>query len=426
MKVTSPERKNPEVIGTLLAALTLAALLPLSITVFMVIYIRARRRGISLITGAPRPLERTPGVKTMSEVMGLLREVPFRSRVPTRLALAAYALLDAVPCALNAVRATAGLIYPYPDVFEPLMIDSRDGTPVCGLLAVRPEAVERPALIFVHGLFGSKNSYGIHQLALKAYYDWGFNVFAMDLRNFGDSGRFSEAPTSWGYRESDDIIAVAEYLESTDRVSTVGICGVSMGAASALLAAGRSRIDRPLSGGVVALNGYADAGRQLEYLCALPGFSPEAMANWFFFRLLLGMKTLAGGPRLFTDLRKYNREVTAQYYELAESDVFNKASPVETVGEVEVPCLIVHALDDGVVPVDEAYDLLAAAIDNPMVDSLIVPSGGHALYQITSPGWFNKVVETFFTYWAEFGSRPGQRTGRAGNEGTESFGNSDN
>ncbi len=426
MKVTSPESKTPEALRTVLAALLLAATLPLAVSAALVLYIRARYRGVRLRSAAPAPLERTPGVKTMSELMGLLKEVPFRTRVPTRLATAGYLLLDAVPAALNSMRATAGLVYPYPDVFEPVVVESQDGTPVCGLLAMQPHVDARPALVVVHGLFGSKNSYGMQQLALKAYYEWGFHVCALDLRNFGDSSRFSEAPTSWGYRESDDVSAAAEYLESMPHVSTVGVCGVSMGAASALLAAGRSKLDRPLSGGVVALNGYADAERELEFVCSTPGLSPDAAGVWLLFRVLLAAKTLLGGPRLFTDLRAYNREVTAQYYELAERDIFARASAVKAVGEVEVPCLIIHAIDDRVVPVDEAYDLLAAAMDNPMVDSLIVPTGGHGLYQMTSPGWFYRVLETFFTYWAEFGPPPGQRAGQSGSESSGTHGNPNN
>jgi pimeloyl-ACP methyl ester carboxylesterase len=141
-------------------------------------------------------------------------------------------------------------------------MESQDGTPVCGLLAMQPHVEERPALIVVHGLFGSKNSYGMQQLSLKAYYDWGFHVFALDLRNFGDSSRFSEAPTSWGYREFDDFIAAAEYLDSVQHVSTVGVCGVSMGAAAALLAV---ETDPALSesGGARRLRRY----RKLGFVC---------------------------------------------------------------------------------------------------------------------------------------------------------------
>lgn len=426
MKTTFPEQRTPGAFSRVLATLTLAAALPLLVAAAIVVYVLARFRGVRLGAGAPAPLERVAGVKTMSEVMGLLREVPYHTTLPTRLATTLSVLLDAASTALNCSRATAGLLYPYPDAFEPVMLESRDGTPICGVMATRPEPALRPALVVVHGLFGSKNSYAVQRLALKAYYEWGFHVLALDLRGFGDSSRFSEAPTSWGYREAEDVLAAAEYLGSINRVSTVGACGVSMGAAATILAAGRSAPGRPLSGGVIALNGYGDVERQLEHLCAPGSFSPEALATWLAFRLLLAARTLAGGPRLFTDLRRYNREVTSQYYEMSESDIYRRASAVGALGGVEVPCLIVHAVDDAVVPVDQAYDLLAAAADNPLVDSLIVPSGGHCLYHITSPRWFNRVTETFFTYWAEFGSTPAPLAGRGGGESTGTFGNLNN
>ena len=74
---------------------------------------------------------------------------------------------------------------------------------------------------------------------------------------------------------------------------------------------------------------------------------------------------------------------------------------MNSIGDIEVPCLILHSLDDNVVPVAEADDLVAAAKDNPMVGSLIVPRGGHGMYQFTNPRWFYESVRTFFSYWGE-------------------------
>lgn len=428
MKLISPEKKTPRASRRLLAALALVALLPLAAPALLIVYIRARFRGAGAKAGTrvAAPLQRTPGVKTMSEAMELLKDIPFKSSVPTRAARTVYQLLDIVPAALNSSRATAGLVYPYPEVFEPVMVESTDGTPICGLLALQPGESERPALILVHGLFGSKNSYYIQALALRAYYGWGFHVFAIDLRNFGDSSRFSDAPTSWGYLESDDILAAAGYLETVQRVSTVGVCGVSMGASAALIAGSRSRLNGPLAGGIVALNGYADAERVTEQVSTVSGISLEAVANWVVFRLKMGIKTLVGGPRPIGDLRAYTREVAAQYYEVSEEELYRKASPLSVVGNMEVPCLIVHALDDQVVPITEAYDMLAVAVDNPMVDALIVPAGGHALYQIACTGWFYRSLETFFIYWAEFGPEESRLAGTSGTDTMDTFGNPNN
>jgi len=312
-------------------------------------------------------------------------------------------VIETVPMVLNTASATAGFVYPYPDVFEPVMLESQDGTPVCGLLAMQPDRSQRPALITVHGLFTSKNTRSMLDLALRAYYVWGFHVFALDLRNFGDSSRFSEAPTSWGYRESDDVLAAAEYLETIDEVSTVAACGASMGAASTLVAAARSRLDGPLSGGVVAVNGYADARGAVEHISGAGGGSLVRILTGLTFRLLLVIKTSLGGPRRFADFREYTRELAGQYYEVSDEDIYRKASPVRTIREIEVPCLIIHAEDDQVVRVSEAEELVRAAANNPMVGAIIVPTGGHVLYPVMSRTWFYETLRVFFTYWGEFG-----------------------
>lgn len=382
----------------------LAVLAPLIVTCALILNTMARYRGkrprVTIASGFGGG--RKPCVKTMSEVMDMLERIPFRRGIPLFIAIAVYSLLDVIPTLLNTGAASSGFVYPYPDVFEPVMLESQDGTPLYGMLAIQQGEVRLPALVFVHGLFGSKNSFNMLSLAVRAYYDWGFNVLALDLRNHGDSARFSEAPTTWGFRESDDVLAAAEYLDSLGRVSTVGVCGVSMGAASSLLAAGRSRLDRPLSGGVLAINGYANADRITRHISTREPGSIESFLNWLFFCGMLAAKTMLCGPRPLASIREYTRQVASQYYEMTEEELYKKASPVNFVREIEVPCLVLHSLDDTIVPVGEADDLIAAAKDNPMVGSLIMPHGGHGLYQFTNPRWFYETVRTFFNYWGEF------------------------
>lgn len=387
--------------------LALAALAPLVVTLGLILYITIRYRGAGRL--APLHIEfkaRTAGVKTMAEVMEAVRQIPFRPLISRGLASFALFLRDLVPVTLNTNRLTSGIVYPYPEVFEPVIMESGDGTPVCGVLAIQPGGERRPALILVHGLFSSKNTYLILSLALKAYCDWGFHVFALDLRNFGDSSRFSEAPTSWGYRESEDILAAAEYLNSLDRVTTVGVFGCSMGASSSLLAASRSRLDRPISGGVVAVSGHADARRIVDHISTISRPLAERFVNWLVFHLALLVKTAMEGPRPMADFRRYTREVSSQYYEMSDEELYTCASPVNFMEKIEVPCLIIHAKDDTIVPIEEADELYGAASGNPMVDLVVTPKGGHGLHQAVCPKWFYETLETFFLYWGEFGLGP--------------------
>lgn len=397
------------------------------IAVAFIAYILTRFRGVPKSPAEiPTPLERRAGIKTMSEAVDLLEKIRFHAWLPHSVSTAISMVVDVLPSALATTRITAGLLYPYPTAFEPVMLESQDGTPVCGHLAMQPGDTQRPALILVCGSYASKNSGWLLALAVKAYYKWGFNVLALDLRNLGDSGRFSEAPTSWGYRESDDIMAAAEYLQSVDRVSTVGVCGVGMAGSAALIAAGRSRMDGALSGGVVAVSACADASSGVKRLSHTSGLSPLASARRLLDRLLLLAKTLAGGPRPFFSPSTYTREVSCQYYEIGESDLYRKASPLKAMSEIEVPCLLIHAQDDGVAPVADAHALLDAAGENPMVSALIVPTGGHSLYGPATRGWFHLVLETYFSYWAEYGQAPYDLLGLSGIDSMDIFGNPNN
>ena len=56
----------------------------------------------------------------------------------------------------------------------------------------------RPGLIVVHGLFSSRRFDYVRQIAVRAYYEWGFNVLALDLRSFGLTNLTSAAPTTVG------------------------------------------------------------------------------------------------------------------------------------------------------------------------------------------------------------------------------------
>lgn len=425
--ITYPQESASRAFRGTIIVVGLVAFFPLVIAAAFIAYILARFRGVP---SAPPALSGCRGdqdsIGTMSDAMDLVEKIAFRASMPGSLSTVIPILVDALPAALSTTRITAGLLYPYPAAFEPVMIESRDGTPICGHLALQPCETQRPALILACGSYASKNSGWLLTLAARAYYRWGFHVLALDLRNLGDSGRFSEAPTSWGYRESDDIIAAAEYLGSLELVSTVGVCGVGMAAAAALIAAGRSRLDGPLRGGVVAVSPCADASRGVERLLRTTGLTPLATARRLLERALLFTKTLAGGPRPFFSPREYTREVSCQYYEIDESDLYRKASPLKTMSEIEVPCLLLHAMDDGIAPVSDTYALLSAAGENPMVRALIPPTGGHSLYGPATRKWFGEVLETFFGYWGEHGAAPRDILGLAGIDSMDIFGNPNN
>ena len=100
-----------------------------------------------------------------------------------------------------------------------------------------------PGLIVVHGLFSSRRFDYVRQIAVRAYYEWGFNVLALDLRSFGLTNLTSQAPTTVGWKEGEDVVAAGRYLKQLG-ATTVGALGISLGGSSVLgacHAAGRRR-----------------------------------------------------------------------------------------------------------------------------------------------------------------------------------------
>ena len=94
----------------------------------------------------------------------------------------------------------------------------------------RFEEAARPGLIVVHGLFTSSRFDYVRQIAVRAYYEWGFNVAAIDLRSFGMTELTSTAPSTAGWKEGEDLLALARYLKELGATS-VGLLGISLGAA---------------------------------------------------------------------------------------------------------------------------------------------------------------------------------------------------
>jgi uncharacterized protein len=94
-------------------------------------------------------------------------------------------------------------------------------------------AAERgPAVIVVHGHGGNRHT----SLAHASFLFPSFSVLLPDLRGHGESdGRH----TSVGYFERRDVIAAAEYLRSLG-YGPIGVLGISMGGAAAILAAAES------------------------------------------------------------------------------------------------------------------------------------------------------------------------------------------
>ena len=215
----------------------------------------------------------------------------------------------------------------------------------------------RSAVIVLHGHGGNRYT----SIAYASCLFPRFTVILPDFRGHGDSeGRH----TSIGYHERQDVIAAAEYLhgQGYDRI---GVLGVSMGAATAILAAAES----PLIDAVAADSGFAmlrlavaEGARQMGY--------PKPLV-----RLLAHLACRASAWRLRHPM--------------------DAVDPLHQVGRIAPrPLLLIHGEADGLIPVDSAHRLYAAAGEPK--ELWILPEVGHARAIEQDADLYRQRVADFF------------------------------
>lgn len=263
--------------------------------------------------------------------------------------------------------------------YAPVEFPSRNPTVRIGgwwmPLAARPGA---PAVIVVHGYTACRRDERI-LLAAGMLHRHGFAVLAIDLRNHGESGR----PTgrhSGGVRESADVLGAWDWLVAQGRppAGRIGLFGISLGAASVLIAAG----DEPGVAAVWADSSYGDideATRAELGRFSLPSFLLPG--GILASRLLDGPGLRAKSP-LLAMLRLGGR-----------------------------PVFITHGTEDTRLDVHYAHQLVTAgATAGVATESWIVDGSGHADAIVDHPADYERRLVDFFE--RSLGSVPAEPAAR--------------
>jgi fermentation-respiration switch protein FrsA (DUF1100 family) len=221
---------------------------------------------------------------------------------------------------------------------EDVQFRAPDGTLIRGWLA-RGKQTTGPAVIVAHGHGASRHGSLAHARLLYPRY----TVLMPDHRAHGGSaGRY----TSIGYHERLDLIGAAIYLRELGHTQ-IGVLGISMGGAAAILAAAES----PEIGAVIADSSFACLWRAVQRSARHRGYPGPITAPLAY----LSCHTAALRLR----------------YRQAFGD------PVRAVGAIAPrPLLIIHGGDDDLIAVDSAYQLYMAA--GPGRELWILPGCGHA------------------------------------------------
>jgi predicted alpha/beta-fold hydrolase len=207
---------------------------------------------------------------------------------------------------------------------------------------------------------------------------------AMDLRGFGHS---SELHSTAGYLEAMDVANIAESFQANPRVTDVVLIGESLGASTVL---GASRHSPDAIDGVIALNPFADLGWMIRRLSnRSPGWDAARLVNQAFEVFL---RHVTG-----------DEATTFEEYMLASAanigtswiELVHETSPRNHVVDTSVPTLVLHAVDDPVIPAFHAHVLERAARGNPNVEVHMTELGGHASFDIVDSDWYWETVISF-------------------------------
>jgi len=208
--------------------------------------------------------------------------------------------------------------------YENVAVRTPDGLTLDAWL-VKPDEPALGTVIYLHGIADCKiDGIGMARWLREQKY----NVFLYDSRRHGESG--GEFCT-FGYFEKQDLVAVIDHLMTRADLSSspIALFGTSMGAAVAIQGAA---IDRRIRA-VIAENSFAT------------------------------LRTI------FDDYQKrmvklpfhYLRNLVLKRSELVAGFQANAVSPVEAVGKIGIPLLIIVAEEDHLIKAEYSYRLYASA-----------------------------------------------------------------
>ena len=238
---------------------------------------------------------------------------------------------------------------------------SRFGYSLTGTFIPNPQTTDK-TLIFLHG-FSESRLAGLSYLNI--YLNAGYNLLLVDSRAHGESGGQS---VTWGVYEKHDVDQWVDWLRHRFPKGTIGMHGISMGAATALLHAGLNESNKRVSF-YIADSAYSDLesllADQMSQRLQLPGNIPPQV------------------------LLPYANAVTY----LRARFTFGAASPLRVVQQVTTPVLYIHGEADRLVPASMSQQLYSMTKGQRQIQ--LFPRADHVSSIYTDRSRYRTVVQGF-------------------------------
>lgn len=244
-----------------------------------------------------------------------------------------------------------------------VQIQSLEGYTLSGtlLLSSIPTA---DTIIFVHGFSQHRDS-GLPYSSM--YLENGYNVLLADYGSDGKREDGKLVPVTWGVNEAEDIEAWVQMLKKEFPKGQIGIHGISLGAATALIHSG----NYGSADFYIADSSYSDFNDLLMMKAEPISYNGIALAPYLPYLVPF---------------------VNAIVY--AHDGIwFYAASPERAVQKATKPILLLHGQDDTLIPVSMAKRLKAVS---PTAEELLIFEGAkHAAERFESPNVYRREVMQF-------------------------------
>lgn len=276
---------------------------------------------------------------------------------------------------------------PWPSIFKQVTIQSADGARLIGELALHPG--HHPAVLVVHG-FNTNGNESIIRWAAMLAAD-GYDVLAADQRDFAAEYKagygYPNYLQTFGWKESQDVLAAGRYLRSQPGVESEGIVGFSEGAQNTVLAAALDTSH--IFDAALTFSGPADQDTQVYSTASPPGCSTPACT----YPATDALIALVVPPNSYDDPCQV-LEAAATYYHTTPYTILSHESAVHAQTQVHIPLLNFYAADDPLVHSFQAGMMAGYEQGNSLQQTVEIQHGGHAYY--FDRWWQQKAILTYF------------------------------
>jgi predicted alpha/beta-fold hydrolase len=254
----------------------------------------------------------------------------------------------------------------------------------------------RATLLLLHGLEGSSQSQYVRGNAAR-FYAAGWNVVRMNMRNCG--GTEHETPTLYHSGLSGDVEAVVRHYQRTRDAQQWALVGYSMGGNLVLKLVGElGERAAPLIFAAAGVSPVMDLAPSSDALHE----PANRMYEWSFLRRLVRRYLVK--CRLFPgiydparvrgvrSLRDFDDRVMSPYCGFTGADdYYQRAASARVAGDIVVPTLVLHALDDPFIRM--LPETRRTLLENRNTHLVETDHGGHCAFLAPAMGYDG--------YWAE-------------------------